>query len=91
MQKSWTYPLQHLDPEQIKLGFAHGNSPGGYKVKGLIGLYWSAPYLHDGGVAVGPNIKTQLGIPGTLTKELNRIRPIVYGHMVDRRLRRKGD
>jgi hypothetical protein len=61
-------PTDQLDPGQIKLGFAHGNSPGGYKVPSLIGLYWTAPYLHDGGVAVGPNVNTQLGIPGTLGK-----------------------
>lgn len=82
-------PTQHLDPEQIKMGFAHGNSPGGYKVKGLIGLYWSAPYLHDGGVAVGPNIKTQLGIPGTLNKGIEPDPVNSLRAMVDRRLRRK--
>jgi len=27
-----------LEREQIRLSFAHGNSPGGYKVKGLIGV-----------------------------------------------------
>jgi hypothetical protein len=26
---------------------------GGYKTLSLLGLYWSAPYLHDGGVSVG--------------------------------------
>ncbi|GIP34722.1 hypothetical protein J2TS4_39320 [Paenibacillus sp. J2TS4] len=57
-------PTGHLDPEQMKLAFAWGDSPGGYKVKGLIGLRWTAPYLHDGGVAVGPDL-TQVGIPGT--------------------------
>ncbi|CRK81804.1 electron transport protein [Neobacillus massiliamazoniensis] len=61
-------PTKQLDPEQIKLAFGSGISPGGYKVPSLLGLYWSAPYLHDGGVAVGPNLKTQLGIPGTLDK-----------------------
>jgi len=35
-------------------------------VPSLVGVYWSAPYLHDGGVAVGPEAQTQLGIPGTL-------------------------
>lgn len=61
-------PTDHLDPEQIKLALAYGDSPGGYKVKSLIGLYWTAPYLHDGGVAVGPNQETQLGMAGTLLK-----------------------
>ncbi|MGF7087710.1 mono/diheme cytochrome c family protein [Kroppenstedtia sanguinis] len=82
-------PIQHLDPEQIKLGFAHGNSPGGYKVKGLIGLYWSAPYLHDGGVAVGPDIKTQLGIPGTIYKGIEPDPANSLRALVDRRLRKR--
>lgn len=60
-------PTDHLDPDQLRLGFGHGNSGGGYKVKGLIGLKWSAPYLHDGGVAVGPEL-TQVGVAATLMK-----------------------
>ncbi|AGT31854.1 hypothetical protein M493_07860 [Geobacillus genomosp. 3] len=59
-------PTDHLDPEQIRLSFAHGNSPGGYKVPSLIGLAWSAPYLHDGGVAVGPN--GEPGLSSTVQK-----------------------
>ncbi|WP_255516048.1 hypothetical protein [Geobacillus sp. C56-T2] len=59
-------PTDQLDREQIRLSFAHGDSPGGYKVPSLIGLAWSAPYLHDGGVAVGPN--GELGPAGTVGK-----------------------
>lgn len=59
-------PTDQLDREQIRLSFAHGDSPGGYKVLSLIGLAWSAPYLHDGGVAVGPN--GELGLSGTVQK-----------------------
>lgn len=33
---------------------ARASGQAGYKIPGLIGLWWSAPYLHDGGVAVGP-------------------------------------
>jgi hypothetical protein len=33
---------------------ARANGQVGYKVPGLVGLWWSAPYLHDGGVAVAP-------------------------------------
>ncbi|PCC69632.1 hypothetical protein SAMN02745121_04056 [Nannocystis exedens] len=33
---------------------ARANGQSGYKIPGLVGLWWSAPYLHDGGVAVGP-------------------------------------
>ncbi|WNZ27186.1 hypothetical protein HJG54_30225 [Leptolyngbya sp. NK1-12] len=40
-----------ITPEQsLRLAFAMDNA-GGYKVQNLIGLYLSAPYLHDGGVA----------------------------------------
>ncbi|WP_394356208.1 electron transport protein [Bacillus changyiensis] len=60
-------PTNHLNQEQIKLAWAKNGSPGGYKVPSLIGLYWSAPYLHDGGVAVGSSLK-EIGIPGTLSK-----------------------
>jgi hypothetical protein len=60
-------PTNHLDEKQIELAFAKGKSSGGYKTPSLIGLFWSAPYLHDGGVSVGPR-KDQLGMPGTLMK-----------------------
>ncbi|MGU3540515.1 cytochrome C oxidase Cbb3 [Methylobacterium sp. A54F] len=40
--------------DDIRLAWARGGGPGGYKVPNLIGLRLSAPYLHDGGVAVGP-------------------------------------
>ena len=33
---------------------------------GRLGAYWNAPYLHDGGVAVGDNIETEVGVPATL-------------------------
>lgn len=33
---------------------ARANGQSGYKIPGLVGLWWSAPYLHDGGVAVAP-------------------------------------
>lgn len=82
-------PTDKIDPAQVKLGFAHGNSPGGYKTPSLIGLYWTAPYLHDGGVAVGPNIQTQLGLPrtvmeGVLPNPENSLRALV-----DKNLRQK--
>jgi len=59
-------PTDKLDRAQIELAFAHGQSQGGYKVPGLLGLNWSAPYLHDGGVAVGPDPATQAGLAKTL-------------------------
>ena len=61
-------PVEGLDPGQIELAWARGDSPGGYKVPSLIGLYWTAPYLHDGGVAVGPDEEKQLGAAGTLMR-----------------------
>ncbi|MCQ6282908.1 electron transport protein [Bacillus sp. EB600] len=75
-------PTRGLDPGQINLAFGIGNTIGGYKVPSLIGLYWSAPYLHDGGVAVGADTKNQLGIEGTLNKSIlpdpyNSIRALV--------------
>jgi len=39
-------------PKRVRdLAYAIDNPGGGYKVPNLIGLYVSAPYLHDGGVA----------------------------------------
>ncbi len=76
-------------PEQIDLAFGWNGSGGGYKVPSLVGVYWSAPYLHDGGVAVGPDARTDVGLPGTLLKgippdPMNSLRA-----MVDRELRAK--
>jgi len=82
-------PTGHLDPEQFKLAFARGDSPGGYKVKGLIGLYWSAPYLHDGGVAVGRDERTQLGVAGTLMKGIPVDPANSLRALIDRRLWRE--
>lgn len=79
--------MEHIDPKQIALGFGH-NGRGGYKVKGLMGLRWSAPYLHDGGVAVGPEL-SQAGLSETLMKG---IEPDPYNSlkaMIDRRLRQQ--
>jgi len=82
-------PTERLDPEQIKLAFAQGGSPGGYKVPSLIALYWTAPYLHDGGVAVGPDAKNQLGTPGTVKKGVLPEPANSLRALVDRQLRGK--
>lgn len=51
----------------LRLGWAQDDAQaGGYKTKGLVGLAWSAPYLHDGGVAVGADVERDLGLPGTV-------------------------
>ncbi|WP_456277254.1 electron transport protein [Bacillus sp. AK128] len=80
-------PTEHLDPEQVKLAFGHDNSPGGYKVPSLIGLYWTVPYLHDGGVAVGQN--GELGMTNTIIKGVNPDPKNSLLAMVDRDLRQK--
>ncbi|MGO4889655.1 electron transport protein [Anaerobacillus sp. MEB173] len=82
-------PTEHIDKKQIKLALAHDDSKGGYKVKGLIGLRYTAPYLHDGGVAVGVNEKTQLGLPGTLMKCIRPDTANSLKAVVDRKLREK--
>ena len=82
-------PTDKIDPGQVKLGFAHGNSSGGYKTPSLVGLYWTAPYLHDGGIAVGPNIQTQLGLPGTLVRGILPDPENSLRALVDKSLRQK--
>ena len=64
--KTISVPTDSLDPKQVDLAWAHNGSGGGYKVPSLVGLYWSAPYLHDGGVAVGKDQNKELGLPGTI-------------------------
>lgn len=82
-------PTAHLDPEQIKLGFARGDSKGGYKTVSLNGLYWTAPYLHDGGVAAGADADKQLGLPGTLMQGIPADPYNSLRALVDRKLREK--
>jgi hypothetical protein len=78
-------------PEEDIL-LAHAADPaesGGYKVKGLLGLYWSPPYLHDSSIAVGKDPESELGLPGTL---LNRVRPDPVNSLralIDRNLRNR--
>jgi cytochrome c peroxidase len=50
----------------LNMAWAHGDSKGGYKIPSLYGLNQSAPYLHDGGVAVGKG--QELGVVNTLYK-----------------------
>ncbi|GAE33775.1 electron transport protein [Halalkalibacter akibai] len=81
-------PTNHLEKSQVELALAY-NSNGGYKVKGLVGLAFSAPYLHDGGVAVGPDDRSQFGLAGTLMKGVT---PDPYNSLkalLDRELREK--
>ena len=59
-------PVPIPDEGQLKLAWAHNQTQGGYKVPGLVGLAWTAPYLHDGGVAMGPDPERRLGVVGTI-------------------------
>ncbi|WP_375461921.1 cytochrome C oxidase Cbb3 [uncultured Enterovirga sp.] len=58
-------PVPVPDEGQLKLGWGHNRTGGGYKVMHLQGLRWSAPYLHDGGVAVGPDPERRAGMAET--------------------------
>ena len=85
--KTLSVPTDGLDPKQVDLAWAHNESGGGYKVPSLVGLFWSAPYLHDGGVAVGKDQNKELGLPGTV--QVNRM-PDPFNSLralVDRNLR----
>ncbi|WP_158736187.1 electron transport protein [Alteribacillus sp. YIM 98480] len=87
--KKLNIPSDNFSQKDVELAFAHNDSDGGYKVKGLAGVYWQAPYLHDGGVAVGRDKNTDLGIPGTFHKGK---RPDPYNSMqalVDESLRQQ--
>ena len=82
-------PTAHLDKEQLTLAYGWGDSPGGYKVPSLVGLSYNAPYLHDGGVSVGPDESAQAGVPAT---GLAFVPPDPFNSlraMVDRDLRRR--
>lgn len=90
-----------ITPEQdLKLAFADGNA-GGYKVPSLIGLYVTAPYLHDGGVAAGAEAlkqgkkrfevanRDQIGMAGTLMQNILPDPGASLRVLVDRKLRRE--
>jgi hypothetical protein len=69
--KTLAVPTASFDGKQLDLAWAHHGSGGGYKVPSLVGLFWSAPYLHDGGVAVGKDEGASVGLPGTV--EVNQM------------------
>jgi hypothetical protein len=93
-------PTDITAQEDYKLAFAIGNS-GGYKVPSLIGLYLTAPYLHDGGVAASKEAlqedtnvykvvqPDQLGIAGTSLKGIAPDPSASLRVLVDRNLRRQ--
>ena len=77
--------MRRLDPNQLELAWAQSGTMGGYKVPSLVGLWWSAPYLHDGGVAVGAN--DELGVSGTLMRGVAADPVKSLTAFVDRKLR----
>ncbi len=79
--------LNREEEKELKLGWAHEESNGGYKTISLYGLYWSAPYLHDGGVAVGP--KGEPGIVNTLMKGIQPDAKQSLKALLDSRLRKQ--
>lgn len=75
-----TLPKDEASPDPVSLPSPLSPN-GGYKVPGLLGLYLRAPYLHDGGVAVGPDALRftgdgrieivdldSIGVPGTIKR-----------------------
>jgi hypothetical protein len=82
-------PTDYLDQQQVNLAWAHHGSEGGYKVPSLVGLYWSAPYLHDGGLAVGKNTASDLGLIGTVERNIRPDPANSLKALLDRDLRAK--
>jgi hypothetical protein len=80
-------PTANLDPAQVRLAYGWGDSPGGYKVPGLVGLYWTAPYLHDGSVAMGSDTTKAVGLAGTLLHGVAPDPAASLRALVDRELR----
>jgi hypothetical protein len=79
--------LSDVEKESLKIAWAHGDSNGGYKIPSLYGLYFSAPYLHDGGVAVGNN--HELGMPNTLMNQKKANPNNSLRALIDSNLRQK--
>ncbi|ACB27446.1 hypothetical protein [Methylobacterium radiotolerans] len=82
-------PLAGAALAQVQLAWGQGGTEGGYKVPNLVGLAWTAPYLHDSGVAVGPDAEGQLGVPGTLYRGVAPDPANSLRALVDRDLRAK--
>ncbi len=80
-------PLPVADESQLLLAWGQGGTEGGYKVPNLVGLAWSAPYLHDSGVAVGRDAEKDLGVPGTLDRGVTPDPANSLRALVDRTLR----
>ncbi len=86
--KTLPVPVGEDEAAQLQLAFA-ADGRGGYKVKGLVGLRWTAPYLHDGGVAVGPDPERDIGLPDTVHAGVRPDPANSLRALVDRELRRR--
>lgn len=82
-------PLDEIDGDQLRLAWAESGTDGGYKIPALVGLYWSAPFLHDGGVAVGADSSAGIGLPGTLLRGVPADPGNSLRALVDREIRRR--
>jgi hypothetical protein len=95
-------PTDITPQKATQLAFALNNPAGGYKVPSLIGLYLTAPYLHDGGVAArlealkqdddsdGFTVAnpSQLGMAGTLLQGIQPDPSASLRVLIDRNLRK---
>ncbi len=92
-------PTNMTPDRTLKLAYAINNN-GGFKVQHLIGLYTSAPYLHDGGVAATATALQQqadgsydvakpdeMGMAGTLMQNRSPDPEASLRVLVDRKLR----
>jgi len=82
-------PLAGDTLAQVQLAWGQGGTEGGYKVPNLVGLAWTAPYLHDSGIAVGSDPETQLGVPGTVYRGIAPDPANSLRGLIDRDLRAK--
>lgn len=73
--------------KSLMLSWAFGNSKGGYKTPSLYAVYYTAPYLHDGGVAVGA--RQEMGVPNTLMKGIKADPFNSLQALVDSNIRKK--
>jgi hypothetical protein len=83
-------PFDHLDMDEVKMAYVQDKrGEGGFKVRGLIGLWWTPPYLYDlydGCIAAGPDLDEHVGIPGTLPigikpDPMNSLRALIDGNL----------
>lgn len=94
-------PTDITPQSALQLAYGINNPAGGYKVPSLIGLYLTAPYLHDGGVAAGAEAlkrdanngrftvanSAQLGMAGTLLENIPPDPSASLRVLLDRNLR----